>query len=352
MPEGSVQVGAGQRRVRGVALGVLRTHRVRVRVLRFAFVQVVRDGGVGGLVGHPASAPEGARPVHPDHQVRRNRLAGFVIAGKRGQHLRTVHPLLEHLRRSFDEVPFHGDAADAGPLLLAAQDPVHQMAELVEERHHIAELHQPGISCGRGRKIAHQDRFRDLLAANSIENRRHLSVAKFSWTRMHIQIETADHLAVVDRIPGFDRRIPGRDVFFLAEGQVEELGRGVEHSLFHLRVRQVAAYRLRVEIVLSAADELAEVGALIVSDLLRVGIGFLLLRQQHLEFAQHQGARCGIHAFDEARDIRAIHDHFIGGVVVCPRGIAEQRGNLVAGLHHLLEHIAVFRIRPGVEGHP
>ena len=136
---------------------------------------------------------------------------------------------------------------------------------------------------------------------------------------MHIQIETADHLAVVDGIPGFDRRIPGRDVFLLAKGQVEELGGGVQDSLFHLRVGQVAAYRLRVEIVLGAAHELAEVGGLIVSDLLRVGIGFLLLRQQHLEFAQHQGARGGIHAFDEARDIGAIDDHFIGGVVVCPR---------------------------------
>ena len=52
--------------------------------------------------------------------------------------------LFQHLRRHFDKVAFGGDAAHAGPCLLAAENGMHQVAELVEEGDHVAVLHQPG----------------------------------------------------------------------------------------------------------------------------------------------------------------------------------------------------------------
>ena len=51
----------------------------------------------------------------------------------------------QHLRRHFDEVALDGEAAVAGPALLAAEDVVHQVAELVEEGDDVVVLHQAGI---------------------------------------------------------------------------------------------------------------------------------------------------------------------------------------------------------------
>ena len=124
-----------------------------------------------------------ATPARPKAEARfmratssgGNRLSGLVMMRERGKHLGAAHPLLEHLRRGFDKIRFHADAADSRPLLLAAEDVVHQVAELVEESDHLAVFHQAGIGRRRRREIANQNRFRQLLAANSVQYRRHLA---------------------------------------------------------------------------------------------------------------------------------------------------------------------------------
>ena len=150
-----------------------------------------------------------------------NRLAGFVMAGELGQHLWAANPFFEHLRGSFDEVGFHADAADAGPGLLAAENVMHEVAELVEESFHVAVVHQAGVGGSGHGKVADQDGFGQLLAADAVEHRHHFGVAVLAGARVHVEIEAADGLAVIDDDPGFDRGIPCGDVRFLLEADVE-----------------------------------------------------------------------------------------------------------------------------------
>src|SRR5208282_6879852 len=89
------------------------------------------------LKGNAVCASEGGSPVHARHQIGGDRLASLVMTRERSKDLGAVHPLLEHLRRGFYKVPFHANTADPCPLLLSAEDVVHQVAELVEEGHHI-----------------------------------------------------------------------------------------------------------------------------------------------------------------------------------------------------------------------
>ena len=147
------RVAAGRRRV---------VTAVEIDILGLVFVDVVGDGGVAVLPGDPAAAPEGGGAIHARHQLCGNGLAGLVMAGELGQHLRAANPLLEHLRRSFHEIGFHADAADARPLLLAAEDVVHQVAEFVEES--LARRRSPS---GRDRSAVGAGKLQTRMASGS-----------------------------------------------------------------------------------------------------------------------------------------------------------------------------------------
>ena len=204
----------------------------------------------GVLAADPAAASEGGSAVHAGDEFGGDGLAGFVMAGELGQDLRAANPFFEHLRGSFDEIGFHGDAADTGPLLLAAEDVVHEVTEFVEESLHVAVIHEAGIVGGGSGEVADEDGFGQLLAANAVEHRSHFGVAVLAGARVHVEIETADGLAAVDDDPGFDRGIPGGNVLFLLEADVEEISGGVENSLLHLHEGKIGANGLRVEVIL------------------------------------------------------------------------------------------------------
>ncbi len=72
---------------------------------------------------------------------------------KRREGVVIVDPVLEHLRRRLDEVPFGRDAGLREPALGAAEDAVEHMAEFVEEGLDVAVLHQPGGVIALGRFI-------------------------------------------------------------------------------------------------------------------------------------------------------------------------------------------------------
>ena len=59
-----------------------------------------------------------------------------VIRGKAVQHLFVPNPVLQHLRRRFDEIARHARAGEAG-VFGAGQNRVHGVAEFVEERFHV-----------------------------------------------------------------------------------------------------------------------------------------------------------------------------------------------------------------------
>ena len=79
--------------------------------------------------------------AHRGDQVGRDRLA-VGVAGEGGQHVGVPRPLLEHLARRLDEVPLGGDAGEAEPLALPAEDVVDEVAELVEQGDDLVVLHQ------------------------------------------------------------------------------------------------------------------------------------------------------------------------------------------------------------------
>ncbi len=185
---------------------------VEVDRVGLGFVNVIGDGGEGILAVDLNAASEGGGAVHAGDQVGGDGFAGFVVMSELGEDLRAANPFFEHLRRSFDEIGFHADAGDAGPLLLAAEDVVHQVAEFVEESLHVAVIHEAGIvrsGCG---KVADEDGFGKLLAADAVEHRSHFGVAVLAGARVHVEIEAADRFAVVDDDPGFDGGVPGGNV--------------------------------------------------------------------------------------------------------------------------------------------
>src|ERR1700683_4315490 len=123
--EGGPQVGFGEWSEEGIAAQVVERDGVEVDRLGLGFVNVVRDGGEGILTSGPEAATEGGGAVHADYEVSGDGFASFVVMSEFGEDLRAAKPFLEHLRRSFDEIGFHCNAADAGPLLLASQDVMH-----------------------------------------------------------------------------------------------------------------------------------------------------------------------------------------------------------------------------------
>src|SRR6476646_6376861 len=120
MAEGSVHMSAVERDKWRVLLFIAERDSVEIDILRLLFVDVIGQGGKGILPRDPDAATEGGGAIHTLDQFRGNWFIGFVVARKRCEHLRAVHPFFQHLRGRFYEVAFHGDSADSSPLLLAS----------------------------------------------------------------------------------------------------------------------------------------------------------------------------------------------------------------------------------------
>jgi len=88
--------------------------------------------------------------------------------------------------------------------LIPAQNHVHQVAEFMEEGLYIAVFHETGIIRRRLREVAYQSGFGQLSAAHAIEQRHHLGMRVFASPRVHVQVHSSYHPAVIDDLPGFD----------------------------------------------------------------------------------------------------------------------------------------------------
>jgi hypothetical protein len=131
---------------------------------------------------------------------------------------------------------------------------------------------------------------------------------------------------------------------------VEKIGSGVEDALLHFHEGEVRANGLRVEIVPGAADGFGKIAAFVVPYLFRTGIGLLFFGEQHIELAFRQVAGSVVDLLDEVGDVLALGDHLVGGVVIGPGGITEERGDLVARLHKAGEDFLILGVGAGVEG--
>jgi hypothetical protein len=104
-------------------------------------------------------------------------------------------------------------------------------------------------------------------------------LGELAWAGMHVGIEPANRLSVVDYIPGLDRWVSGGYIQFLAEADVEKCRGRIHDSFLHMVVGQVGADALRIEVVLRRADQLHEMVIFKVRNLRRIGICFALFGQ-------------------------------------------------------------------------
>jgi hypothetical protein len=144
-----------------------------------------------------------------------------------------VEELFQHLRGHFDKVAFGGDAAHTRPRLLAAENGMHQVAELVEEGDHVAVLHQARIVRLCRRESCRSALPREADGLDPWNQRRCTEPLVFAFAGMHIQVETATQPAPVVDVPGAYLGMPDGGLLVELEADMEEPGCGFEYALLH-----------------------------------------------------------------------------------------------------------------------
>ena len=114
-----------------------------------------------------------------------------------------MEELLEHLRGRLDEVALDTEGAGAGEGDLAADHMMHEVAELVQEDHDIAVLHQTRVARGAAREVAHQHALGKLAAVNAGGERLGGEPFVLALARMHVEVDAPEPgVALVDVIGG------------------------------------------------------------------------------------------------------------------------------------------------------
>ena len=138
----------------------------------------------------------GAGLDHAGEDVVGDGLAGLVVAGEGADQLGVFEELFEHLGGDFDEVAFGGDAGLAGPALAAAEDLVHEVAELVEAGDDVRVLHEAGVAgCGL-REVADERGFGELLVEDAADEGALAEPLALAFAGVHVEVDAADGLVV------------------------------------------------------------------------------------------------------------------------------------------------------------
>ena len=349
MPEAAGEVRALDERVGLEPCAQVAQHGVEVHFGGGTVEGRDRERGEHHLAPGLEPLAELARALEAPHQVGGDGLAALVVAREGREHAGIPGPLLEQLGGHLDEVGLGLDARDPGPALPAREQAVEQVAELVEQRAHVAVLEQAGIAGLAAGEVADQRGLGDLAAGHAAAHVELRRVAVLVGARVHVEVEAPDHLPALHHLPALDRRVPHRRVRAAAKAHAEQPRREVEHALEHALERQVGPHLARVEVVLGAAHLLGHeaglpglnhrgarvVRALAAQQGLGVGRG---ARPRDLDDALHERARGG-----------GALDHLVRGHVVRPVGEAEQGRELVALRDQALEHRLVRGIGAVVE---
>ena len=313
-------------------------------------VEIERERGVVELRAHPVGAAKGAGELHLLDDFRGEDFAGLIVPGEGLQQLFVAEELFKHLRGHFDEVAFGGEAGEAGPLGLAAEDGVHQVAELVEEGDDVGVLQQAGIvgiACG---EVADERGFRHGAAADAGDDGRGGEPFVLALARMHVEIEAADGPAAVEDLEDGDGRVPGGRAG-RTELDFEEARGGLEDAGLDLRVGEVGADGLGVEVEGGAAELLVPVAAAGDVDA-RSGSGWRLRAKSRTSSMLAAGALAAglVELGEEGADIGGRAHHLVGGGQIGPAAEAEDGGDLLAGGEQVKENLLVGRIGAGVVG--
>ena len=221
-------------------------------------VEVVGHGGVHHLLRGVGALAEVVGTAHRRDQVGRDRLAGLV-AGEGRQDTCVPGPLLEHLARRLDEVPLGRDAGEARPLALPAEHVVHEVAELVEQRHHLVVLHQAAA------EVADQHALGQLLPGDAGDHVELRGVLELALAGVQVEVDAPDPYAVEADVVARDVVVPRAGLGVRDRGplEAEEPAGDVEEPLAHLLEGEVGAHDLAVDVVLLAAHELGVVARVV-----------------------------------------------------------------------------------------
>ncbi len=210
-------------------------------------MQVEREGCVVELGADPVCAAKRAGAFHLLDGGAGEDFAGLVVLCEGLEELFVAEEFFEHLRGDFDEVAFSGEAGEAGPLGLAAEDGVHEVAELMEERDDVGVLHEAGVVCGGLREVADEGGFRHVAAFDAGDDGRGGEPLVLAFAGVHVEIETTNLHSTFNDVKDADGRVPALRIG-AAEFDFEEACGGIEDALLDLRVREVGADGLRVEV--------------------------------------------------------------------------------------------------------
>ena len=137
------------------------------------------------------------RREHFLEQILRDRLAGLVVAREQIEGLAFPTEVLHDLRGQLDEVPRHVGACQRFHRHLAEQV-VEQVAELVEDRLHLAVSEQRRLAVDRRRHVADDQPEVRLAECSPVWQRVHPRATALRLARMPVGIERSEMGAVFE----------------------------------------------------------------------------------------------------------------------------------------------------------
>ena len=206
-------------------------------------------------LGHVVALVEVAGLLDLVDQRLRHRLAGLVVLGVVGEHLRIGRPVLVELRRELDEVARRVGARQRR-VLLVGEHAVQRVAELVEHGDHVVERQQRRLAGGRlgevGDVVDHRLGAEQLRLVDEVV---HPGAAALVVALEVVAVEQRQRVAVlVEHLEHAHVRLVHRNVLALLEGQPVELVGGVEHAVLqHVVELEVRLDLVLVEVVLRLA---------------------------------------------------------------------------------------------------
>ena len=212
-----------------------------------------------------------------------------------------------------------------------------QVAELVEERRDVGELHEPGVALDPARKVADQCGLGELEPRHAGADSELRGVVVFPGPRMEIEEEPAQELLALPDLVRLHAGIPHGRVLDLLVRHAEELRGDVEEALLDPLEGEVGARGLGVEIVVALLDQELVVPRFPSIDDRGAGVVLLLALQEDLVFAL--GLRPGQipDPLDELGGVLPVADHLVGGYVIGPVAVSQHVGQPVSLRDHRVE---------------
>src|SRR5215831_1065757 len=109
-----------------------------------------------------------------------------------GEHAVVVEELLEHLRGRLDEISFDVEGRFARVGILATDEVMHEVAELVQEDHDVPVLHESRVARRATREVADQGSLWQLPPVHTEGERLRGEPLVLALARMHVEVDASE----------------------------------------------------------------------------------------------------------------------------------------------------------------